>query len=233
MADVECSETLEWYSQQKSPYVFAIANIFTKRSNQTPRHRSHLCHDIMKFSCGWTDLMYPVWWNQEKGLSSTAHVDHTEVLQCRHNIKTLTTVKYEKSCRFFFRCILVISNRSVGFGFVIWGLICRRGATHKAFRVERNCHHTCADADIVCKHCVFYCTKLSLHIVSRSATIICLGCFFKALKVSSSLYRDVKKKDFFVCLLLFFSFFYKNTHTTIHTQTDTPTTYSLYLCKAL
>lgn len=102
MADVECSETLEWYSQQKSPYVFAIANIFTKRSNQTPRHRSHLCHDIMKFSCGWTDLMYPVWWNQEKGLSSTAHVDHTEVLQCRHNIKTLTTVKYEKSCSFFF-----------------------------------------------------------------------------------------------------------------------------------
>lgn len=61
---------------------------------------------------------------------------------------------------------------------------------------------------------VFHCTKLLLHIVNWSATIVCLGCFIKALKVSSSLYRDtkIKKRIFFLTKT------HKHSHTNTHSS---------------
>lgn len=47
--NVKCSETLGWYSQQQSPYAFAICNILTecREKYMKPRHKSHLFHDLM------------------------------------------------------------------------------------------------------------------------------------------------------------------------------------------
>ena len=82
---------------------------------------------------------------------------------------------------------------------------------------------------------VFDWTKLLLHIANRSARIVCLGCFIKALKVSSSLYRDTKKNDFSSFFFLFF--FYKNTHHKFkHTHTHTqhaPTMHPFFISARL
>ncbi len=103
------------------------------------------------------------------------------------------------------------------------GLLADKEARTKHLRVEWNCHYNVVWMWILYSNKLFHCTKLLLHIVNRSATIVCLGCFIKALKVSSSLYRDTKKtkKRIF--------FLQKHTRFTIHTQTHTQHVFILSL----
>lgn len=70
--------------------------------------------------------------------------------------------------------------------------------------------HCFVDMDAVEKHCT------SLHkaaAMNRCDTIVCLGCFIKALKVSSSLYRDIA--------IFFKRFFLQNEHTIPYRHTHT------------
>ena len=76
MADVKCSGTLGWYSQQQSPCAFAIGE-----KQMTPRHGSHLFHDFMMLTTQLTrtsDLIFSPLSNQEESgqfaLSSKAPI---------------------------------------------------------------------------------------------------------------------------------------------------------------
>lgn len=100
-------------------------------------------------------------------------------------------------------------------------------ADEESHTERENCHRDAVSMRILKTNTVLYCTKL--HIVNRCAIIVCLGCFIKALKVSSSLYRDLKGKKIF--------FFYKNTrvpHTnTHHAFTSSSSSFFFYVSARL
>lgn len=123
-------------------------------------------------------------------VSSTAHLG--DVLERR----AVTQNPKEKLKNETFGCILVINLWSIGFGFVYLTAYLQ---TWKHRRIVSSWMELSLqsglDVVIVHSHCTLLHKAVATYFFCIALPLVCLGCFIKALKVSSSLYRDTKWKN--------------------------------------
>lgn len=155
MANAKCLETLGWYSQQQSPYAFAIYNIFTEKSKW---------HHSTNSICFITpdDLLYPtVHWTQEEwrtillfpvqiqtAVSYVTQSITADVLYCWDITQKLEPKRNWTEMVVAFGCVLVIYNGLLGLALfrLSEGLLTDMEAHTQAARSkdERNCRHNVA-----------------------------------------------------------------------------------------
>lgn len=188
------SGTLGWYSKHMSLYVFGYD--LHRESPVMPQHRTKL---ITSWTLTWC---FCILWNQQCKVDSlfsktgTWHIIFTEVKRKGESFRFwLHFGHFEQVC-WVWLCLVCLRA------------YCRHRRTCRALLFEWNCH------------CIFA-TDATLNC---SVSIVCLGCFIKAPKVSS-LYRDMEK-------WFLQSFFLKRTRLPLKRK-HTPIMYSCYLCNAL